>query len=97
MLIMIMQTRLQYKAEVAFIMIKVYSSDNCGYCTRLKNYLDSKNISYETVDVDESEDNAYELIRLTNQSSIPVTLIDEQTIIGFDREKIDKALENYKG
>jgi glutaredoxin-like YruB-family protein len=78
-------------------MIKVYSSDNCGYCIKLKKYLDSRNISYETIDVDESEDNAYELIRLTNQSSIPVTLIGEQTIIGFDREKIDNALENYKG
>lgn len=75
-------------------MIKVYSSDNCGYCIKLKEYLDSMNISYETVDVDKSEDNAYELIRLTNQSSIPVTVIGDEVIIGFDKEKIDKALRN---
>lgn len=77
-------------------MIKVYSSDNCGYCHKLKSYLDSLGIEYHTVDVDESEDNAYELIRLTNQSSIPVTLIGSHTIIGFDKEKIDKALDEYK-
>lgn len=75
-------------------MIKVYSSDNCGYCIKLKEYLDSLGVSYETVDVDESEDNAYELIRLTNQSSIPVTVIGDEVIIGFDKDKIDKALKN---
>ncbi len=77
-------------------MIKIYSSDNCVYCDKVKAYFDSLGIDYQVVDVDKSEDNAYELIRLTNQSSIPVTLIGEHTIIGFDKEKIDKALENYQ-
>ncbi len=77
-------------------MIKVYSSDNCVYCDKLKSYLDSLGVDYQVVDVDKSEDNAYELIRLTNQSSIPVTLIGDDTIIGFDREQIDKALEIYE-
>lgn len=77
-----------------FSVIKVYSSDNCGYCHKLRDYLDSRNIEYKVIDVDASEDNAYELIRLTNQSSIPVTLIGDKTIIGFDREKIDDALKS---
>lgn len=77
-------------------MIKVYSSENCGYCHKLKSYLDSMGINYTVVDVDASEDNAYELIRLTNQSAIPVTLINDKTIIGFDKAKIDEALKNYK-
>lgn len=77
-------------------MIKVYSSDSCGYCQKLKSYLDSRNISYTVIDVNESEDNAYELIRLTGQSAIPVTIIGDETIIGFDKPAIDKALENYK-
>lgn len=77
-------------------MIKVYSSDSCGYCQKLKAYLDSRNINYTVIDVNASEDNAYELIRLTGQSAIPVTIIGDETIIGFDKQAIDKALENYK-
>lgn len=77
-------------------MIKVYSSDSCGYCQKLKVYLDSRNINYTIIDVNASEDNAYELIRLTGQSAIPVTIIGDETIIGFDKPAIDKALENYK-
>ncbi len=77
-------------------MIKVYSSDSCGYCQKLKAYLDSRNINYTIIDVNASEDNAYELIRLTGQSAIPVTIIGDETIIGFDKPAIDKALENYK-
>lgn len=77
-------------------MIKVYSSDSCGYCQKLKAYLDSRNINYKIIDVNASEDNAYELIRLTGQSAIPVTIIGDETIIGFDKQAIDKALENYK-
>lgn len=77
-------------------MIKVYSSDSCGYCQKLKAYLDSRNINYTVIDVNASEDNAYELIRLTGQSAIPVTIIGDETIIGFDKPAIDKALENYK-
>lgn len=77
-------------------MIKVYSSDSCGYCQKLKAYLDSRNINYKIIDVNASEDNAYELIRLTGQSAIPVTIIGDETIIGFDKPAIDKALENYK-
>lgn len=77
-------------------MIKVYSSDSCGYCQKLKAYLDSRNINYTIIDVNASEDNAYELIRLTGQSAIPVTIIGDETIIGFDKQAIDKALENYK-
>lgn len=77
-------------------MIKVYSSDSCGYCQKLKSYLDSRSISYTVIDVNASEDNAYELIRLTGQSAVPVTIIGDETIVGFDKPAIDKALENYK-
>lgn len=75
-------------------MIRFYYSESYPECKNLKEYLDAKNISYEIIDVDKSEDNAYELIRLTNQTSLPVIIIDNQLIAGFDREIIDKALEN---
>jgi glutaredoxin len=32
------------------------------------------------------------MIKLTNQRSVPVIVIDDQTIVGFDQQKIDEAL-----
>lgn len=33
-----------------------------------------------------------EMIKLTNQRSVPVIVVDDQIIIGFDQQKIDQAL-----
>jgi len=32
------------------------------------------------------------MISLTNQRSVPVIVIDEQIIVGFDQQQIDEAL-----
>ncbi len=73
-------------------MIKIYSSDDCGYCRELKAYLDKKGVKYDVADVKKSEENAKELYRISGQSAIPVSVIDGNVIIGFDRKKIDALL-----
>ena len=75
-------------------MVKVYSSDNCRYCRDLKAYLEKKNIPYETFDVAWNESYAREMQSVSGQSAIPVTVIGDEIIIGFDIAKIDKALSN---
>ncbi|MDD6826250.1 MAG: glutaredoxin family protein [Oscillospiraceae bacterium] len=75
-------------------MVKVYSSDNCRYCRDLKAYLEKKNIPYETFDVARNESYAREMQSVSGQSAIPVTVIGDEIIIGFDIAKIDKALSN---
>ncbi len=32
------------------------------------------------------------MISLTNQRSVPVIVIDDQIIVGFDQQKLDEAL-----
>ncbi len=74
-------------------MIKVFSSDNCGYCTKLKSYLDSRRIEYDVIDVAESRENYDKLIEVSGQTGIPVTVFDGgQIVIGFDKAKIDSIL-----
>lgn len=68
--------------------IKVYSADWCPYCHALMDWLDSLGVKYEEIDVDSLPDNAAKGI-----SSLPVTEIGEQKIIGFDRPALQKALK----
>jgi len=71
-------------------MIKVFSSDNCGWCTKLKAYLDSKRVEYDVIDVSESRENYDKLIAVSGQTGIPVTLFDNgNVVIGFDKQQID--------
>lgn len=33
-----------------------------------------------------------EMVKISNQRSVPVIVIDDQIIVGFDQQKIDEAL-----
>lgn len=74
-------------------MIKVFSSDSCGWCTKLKAYFDSKRIEYDVIDVSESRENYDRLIEISGQTGIPVTLFDSgEVVVGFDKARIDGIL-----
>lgn len=74
-------------------MIKVFSSDNCGWCRRLKSYLDSKRIMYDVIDVNESRENYERLVEISGQTGIPVSVFDNgEVVVGFDKAKIDSII-----
>ena len=74
-------------------MIKVFSSDNCGWCTKLKSYLDSKRIRYDVIDVNESRENYRRLVEVSGQTGIPVSVFDNgEVVVGFDKAKIDSII-----
>lgn len=71
----------------------VFSTPTCTYCNQLKSYLKQKNIKFKDIDV--SRDNAALLDmqkRTGGNKGVPVTLINNQPIIGFDKIKINKLL-----
>lgn len=75
-------------------MIKVFSSDSCGYCTKLKAYLDSRRVEYDVIDVSESRENYDKLVSVSGQTGIPVTVFDGgEVVIGFDKPRIDSLLD----
>ena len=72
--------------------IKIYSTPTCSYCISLKAYLDEKGFKYEDVDVAEDKKAAKEMIDKSGQMGVPVTEINGEIIIGFDKTKINKLL-----
>ena len=62
-----------------------------------KDYLDLKGIKYENFFVDENPKKAQEMMDESGQMGVPFTEITkddgtEEKILGFDKEKLDKAL-----
>lgn len=74
-------------------MIKVYSTPTCPYCVQVKKYLEEKEVEFEDIDVSSDREAAKEMIKETGQRGVPVTEIDGQFIIGFNKAKIDELLE----
>ena len=77
--------------------IIIYSTATCGYCKMLKSYLQSKNIEYEEKHADLEQSLAQELYEKSGQLGVPFTIIEkddgsQESILGFDRQKIDFAL-----
>ena len=75
-------------------MIKVYSVEWCGPCQKVKKYLDSKGAPYEVVTVADAQEDRNIVLEVSGQRSVPVTEINDQVILGFDKQKIDAALKS---
>jgi len=73
--------------------IVVYSTQTCPYCRMLKEFLEEKKIPFETIDVGSSREAVMELRKKSGQMGVPVVDIEGTIIVGFEKEKILKALE----
>ena len=73
--------------------VRVYSTPTCVYCKTLKGYLQKNKIEFEDVDVSKDEKELQKMIKLSGQMGVPVVEIDNEIIVGFDKEKIDKLLK----
>ena len=76
-------------------MIEVYASENCIWCRRMRRYLDKKGVQFRTINASEPF-NSRHVRQLTGQNSLPVTVIGNTTVIGFDRQAVDTALQNIQ-
>ncbi len=76
--------------------VKVYSTSWCAFCKMAKDYLTSKKIEYKEVNIEEDQAAGMYIMQKTGQAGVPVIEIGDEMILGFDRERIDGALRQYK-
>ena len=76
--------------------VKVYSTPTCPWCVKLKDYLKSQNVEFEDIDVSSDKEAAMAMVKKTGQMGVPVALIGDVYIVGFDQAKIDEELAKNK-
>ena len=69
----------------------IFTSSSCPWCNRVKQYLRQKRFRFREVNVERDPEGAREL-RRRNIMGVPVVLINNYPIVGFDQMKIDKLL-----
>ncbi len=72
--------------------ITLYSSPNCPWCVLAKRYLTEKNVKFTEYDVGEEPDKYEEMINLSRQTGVPVITVDDEVIIGFNKQLLEKML-----
>ena len=65
--------------------IKIYTTTTCGYCHALMDWLDGQGIKYQEINAEEMDD----------IDVVPVTVIGDERIVGFDRPAITAAMKKY--
>ncbi|MEK7621085.1 MAG: glutaredoxin domain-containing protein [Patescibacteria group bacterium] len=77
--------------------VTIYSTSWCGFCHSLEQYLDQKKVSYVTKDIEKDQSAYNELMEKIggrdNFRGVPTSDVKSQIVLGFDRPKIDAALE----
>jgi glutaredoxin 3 len=72
--------------------VKVYSNSTCPWCVRVKQFLKENNVVFEDNDVSLNHDKAEEMVQKSGQMGVPVLDIEGEIVVGFDKDKIKKAL-----
>jgi glutaredoxin 3 len=72
--------------------IQIYTTPSCHYCDLAKDYFKSKGLSYEEYNVVTDVEKRNEMIKKTGMTSVPVIVINDKTIMGFNKNQIEGAL-----
>jgi glutaredoxin 3 len=76
--------------------VKVYSTPTCPWCVKVKDYLKSKDVEFDNIDVSSDREAAMAMVKKTGQMGVPVVNIGEIYIVGFDQARIDEELSKIK-
>jgi glutaredoxin-like YruB-family protein len=72
--------------------VTIYSTPTCHFCQLAKEFLTEKNIPYTNYDVSMDAAKRQEMIQMTGQLGVPVIVINDSIMVGFDREKLADKL-----
>jgi glutaredoxin len=73
--------------------VKIYSTSWCAFCRAEKRFLTAKGIKFQDVDVEQDQQAAAEMMKLSGQMGVPYTVLtkDDGTevgILGFDQPRL---------
>jgi len=73
--------------------VKIYTTPTCPYCHAAKEFFAEQGVEYEEIDVSIDTKKAKEMIDLSGQQGVPVIVVDEEVLFGFDKKSLMDALK----
>jgi len=72
--------------------ISIYSTPTCTYCKAVKEYFNQNNVTFQEFNVAEDASRRQEMIERSGQMGVPVIMVDNDIVVGFDKEKLNSLL-----
>ncbi len=79
--------------------ITIYTTNTCAYCHAVKQFLSSKEMTYDVINLDEQPEKRQELLSLSGQLAVPVTIVTQEDgsrdlTVGFNPGKLAAAISS---
>ena len=71
----------------------IYSTPMCHFCQIAKDFLKENGIAFTEFDVACDLEKRQEMIQKSGQMSVPVIVVGDEIIIGFDQERLAAVLD----
>lgn len=75
--------------------VVVYGTETCPYCAKARAYLKERQVAFGDFDVAKSEKGKQDFAKLGGKA-VPVILIGDRQLVGFNQAAIDAALDKLK-
>jgi len=75
--------------------VVVYGTETCPYCAKARAYLKTRQVAFADFDVAKSDKGKQDFAKLGGKA-VPVILIGDRQLVGFDQGAIDAALDKLK-
>ena len=73
--------------------VTIYSTPTCHFCHMAKDYFNEKNIAFTDYDVASDLEKRQEMIEKSGQMGVPVIMIGDEMLVGFDKGRINELLD----
>ncbi len=72
--------------------VAIYSTPTCHFCQLTKEFFAEHGVEFTNHDVSKDLERRQEMFNITNQMGVPVTVIGDDVVIGFDKAKLSELL-----
>lgn len=69
--------------------VTIYSTPTCHFCQLTKEFFAANGVTYTEHNVAADLEKRQEMIQKSGQMGVPVIIIDEEIIVGFDKPKLE--------
>ena len=73
--------------------VTVFTTPTCVWCGKAKEFLKENNVAFSEVNVAADQNAAEYMIEKSGQMGVPVIQVDDQFIVGYDKNAMKKALK----
>jgi glutaredoxin 3 len=77
--------------------ITIFTTNTCAYCKMVKQFLNTKGLTYDEINLDSQPEKQQEAFELSGQLTVPITLVTKaddsrQVIVGYNLAQLAPAI-----